>query len=490
MNTAALHASRVDAEIGPPAAHPLAPGPAPAAMGDGASRGRARRAVPPALLAAVVPLADALCLLVAAALVWRAGFDSGAPGRQVHLAVLIGSLVALFALARRGTAPRRLRLAGAQAWLVATAVLGGVAAMAGCMGYLEPDTLLEQYWILAWLLGAAGLLAAWRAALGLALHALAGAGMLSRRVAVAGAPDLAAGVTARIMAAGTDWRVVGVFDDTLPAAELVDRCRQARIDAVVIALPPRQHERIAALRRKLSVMVADVYLLADIGDVAPAGVIEIADRPAIVIQRRPLTDWDALTKRVFDLALTVILLVLLSPLMVVISLAIKLTSSGPVLFHQPRIGFDNRTMRMMKFRSMYHHHADLLADRQTTRHDPRVTPVGRWLRRLSLDELPQLFNVLDGSMSLVGPRPHAPNTKADGKLFPDVVADYARRHRVKPGITGWAQVNGWRGETRTVTQIEERVRCDLYYIDNWSLALDAKILWRTALGGFYGPAAY
>jgi lipopolysaccharide/colanic/teichoic acid biosynthesis glycosyltransferase len=145
---------------------------------------------------------------------------------------------------------------------------------------------------------------------------------------------------------------------------------------------------------------------------------------------------------------------------------------------------------MMKFRSMYHHHADLLADRQTTRHDPRVTPVGRWLRRLSLDELPQLFNVLDGSMSLVGPRPHAPNTKADGKLFPDVVAGYARRHRVKPGITGWAQVNGWRGETRTVTQIEERVRCDLYYIDNWSLALDAKILWRTALGGFYGPAAY
>jgi len=239
-------------------------------------------------------------------------------------------------------------------------------------------------------------------------------------------------------------------------------------------------------------MVADVYLLADIGDLAPAGagVIEIADRPAIVIQRRPLTDWDALIKRMFDLVLTVILLVLLSPLMVVISCAIKLTSSGPVLFHQPRIGFDNRTMRMMKFRSMYHHHADLLADQQTTRHDPRVTPVGRWLRRLSLDELPQLFNVLDGSMSLVGPRPHAPNTKADGRLFPDVVADYAQRHRVKPGITGWAQVNGWRGETRTATQIEERVRCDLYYIDNWSLVLDTKILWRTAMGGFCGPAAY
>jgi Undecaprenyl-phosphate glucose phosphotransferase len=457
-----------------------------------ADQGRARLTVPPALLAAVVRLADALCLLVAALLVWRAGFDSGAPGRQVHLAILIGSLVALFVLARGDTAPRRLRLAGAQAWLVATAVLAGLAAMAGCMACLEPDTLLEQYWIPAWLLGAAGLLAAWRAVLGLALNALAGAGVLSRRVAVAGAPGLAAGVMERLTSSGTDWRLVGVFDDTMPAAELVEHCRHARVDAVVIAVPPRERERIAALRRQLSVMVADVYLLADIGDLAPAGagVIEIADRPAIVIQRRPLTDWDALIKRMFDLVLTVILLVLLSPLMVVISCAIKLTSSGPVLFHQPRIGFDNRTMRMMKFRSMYHHHADLLADQQTTRHDPRVTPVGRWLRRLSLDELPQLFNVLDGSMSLVGPRPHAPNTKADGRLFPDVVADYAQRHRVKPGITGWAQVNGWRGETRTATQIEERVRCDLYYIDNWSLVLDAKILWRTAMGGFCGPAAY
>jgi Undecaprenyl-phosphate glucose phosphotransferase len=488
MNTATLRASRVDAEAD---AHPAYT----PALRDGtlpAGQGRARMTVPPALLAAVVRLADALCLLVAAALVWRAGFDSGMPGRHVHLAILVGSLMALVALARGGTAPRQLRGAGAQAWLVATAVLAGLAAMAGCMACLEPDTLLEQYWILAWLLGAAGLLAAWRAALGLALDALAGAGLLSRRVAVAGAPDLAAGVMQRIMSSGADWRVVGVFNDTMQPAELVEHCRQARVDAVVIAVPPQQRERIAALRRQLSVMVADVYLLADIGDVATAGagVIEIADRPAIVIQRRPLTDWDALTKRAFDLALTLILLVLLSPLMLVISCAIKLISSGPVLFRQPRIGFDNRTMRMMKFRSMYHHHADLLADQQTTRHDPRVTPVGRWLRRLSLDELPQLFNVLNGSMSLVGPRPHAPNTKADGRLFPDVVADYARRHRVKPGITGWAQVNGWRGETRTATQIEERVRCDLYYIDNWSLALDAKILWRTAMGGFYGPAAY
>jgi len=486
MNSAAFGTSPVDADIALPAS------PAPVASAGRIGTGRARWTVPPPLLVAAVRAADAICLLATALLVWRAGFDRGAPDRQAHLAILIGSVVTLAALARGGYAPRRLRAVPTQARLLVVAVLVGLAAIAGCMASLDPDSLLEQYWILVWLLVASGLLTAWRAALGLALGALDRAGWLSRRVAVAGSPDLAAGVMERIMTGGADWRVVGLFDDAMPAADLIEHCRQARIDAVVIAVPPQQRERIANLRRQLAVMAADVYLLADIGDVAPAGagVVAIADRPAVVIQRRPLSEWDALTKRVFDLALTLILLVLLAPLMVVISAAIKLTSSGPVLFHQPRIGFDNRTMWMVKFRSMYHRSADLLADQQTTLRDPRVTPVGRWLRKLSLDELPQLFNVLAGSMSLVGPRPHAPNTKADGRLFPDVVADYARRHRVKPGITGWAQVNGWRGETRTAAQIEERVRCDLYYIDNWSLLLDVKILWRTAMGGFCGPAAY
>ena len=136
---------------------------------------------------------------------------------------------------------------------------------------------------------------------------------------------------------------------------------------------------------------------------------------------------------------------------------------------------------MLKFRTMYHHMADLNADQQTTRDDHRITRVGHILRQLSLDELPQLINVLRGEMSLIGPRPHAPNTKADGQLFHDVVADYELRHRVKPGMTGWAQVNGWRGETRTREQIEQRVAHDLHYIENWSMLLDIKIIILTVL---------
>jgi len=145
---------------------------------------------------------------------------------------------------------------------------------------------------------------------------------------------------------------------------------------------------------------------------------------------------------------------------------------------------------IFKFRTMHVGMTDLLADRQTTRGDPRITRVGRWLRKYSVDELPQLFNVMLGNMSLVGPRPHAPNTKAANKLFADVVGQYAVRHRVKPGITGWAQVNGWRGETRTEEQLRQRVRYDLDYIQAWSLGLDVKILVLTVLREIRSTSAF
>ena len=166
-------------------------------------------------------------------------------------------------------------------------------------------------------------------------------------------------------------------------------------------------------------------------------------------------------------------------LLLLIALAIKLDSRGPVFFKQVRYGFNNTLIRVWKFRSMYSDMADVHCDVQTCKDDPRITRVGQFLRRSSLDELPQLFNVLFGSMSLVGPRPHALSTKAEGSLFTDIVDRYAARHRVKPGITGWAQVNGWRGETDTVEKIQKRVDFDLYYIDNWSIWFDIQILLKT-----------
>jgi exopolysaccharide biosynthesis polyprenyl glycosylphosphotransferase len=181
-------------------------------------------------------------------------------------------------------------------------------------------------------------------------------------------------------------------------------------------------------------------------------------------------------KVAIDRAGAALALAALLPLMLIIAVAIRLESPGPALFTQERIGYRERSFRCYKFRSMYHHLEDGRASQQATRDDKRVTKFGRFLRRSSLDELPQLLNVLKGEMSLVGPRPHAPETRAAGRIFSEIVPFYDRRHCVRPGITGWAQVNGWRGETRTVEDIEMRVRYDLEYIYNWSLLFDLRIM--------------
>jgi len=178
------------------------------------------------------------------------------------------------------------------------------------------------------------------------------------------------------------------------------------------------------------------------------------------------------------------------PLLAAIALAIKLDDPGKALFRQKRLGFNGQTFHIYKFRTMRTEATDADAQVLVSRGDSRVTPIGRFLRRTSLDELPQLWNVLIGDMSLVGPRPHALKAKAADRLYDEVVAEYAVRHRVKPGITGWAQVKGWRGETDTVEKIKRRVEHDLYYIDNWSLAFDLRILLMTTACGFFGRNAF
>jgi exopolysaccharide biosynthesis polyprenyl glycosylphosphotransferase len=210
----------------------------------------------------------------------------------------------------------------------------------------------------------------------------------------------------------------------------------------------------------------------------------------VLIEERPLKDWRAAKKSVFDIVVGSLILVIFSPLLALIALAIRLDSPGPVLFRQPRLGFNNRLFTCYKFRTMHHGMTDLLGDRQATRGDARITRLGKWLRALSIDELPQLLNVLKGDMSLVGPRPHPPSTKAEDKLFGDVVAKYAFRHRVKPGITGWAQVNGYRGATTKVEKMETRVKFDLFYIHNWSFWFDMKIVFITIFKGFVGRNAF
>jgi exopolysaccharide biosynthesis polyprenyl glycosylphosphotransferase len=210
----------------------------------------------------------------------------------------------------------------------------------------------------------------------------------------------------------------------------------------------------------------------------------------IDLHDKPITDWGTVSKWMFDKVFAALALVLLAPVMICVAVAIKLESRGPVLFRQKRYGFNNELIEVYKFRSMYTDRCDATASRLVTRDDPRVTKVGRIIRKTSLDELPQLFNVLKGNLSLVGPRPHAVAAKAENRLYDDVVDGYFARHKVKPGITGWAQINGWRGETDTAEKIQKRVEHDLYYIENWSVLFDLYILLKTPVSLLETKNAY
>jgi exopolysaccharide biosynthesis polyprenyl glycosylphosphotransferase len=206
----------------------------------------------------------------------------------------------------------------------------------------------------------------------------------------------------------------------------------------------------------------------------------IGQVPVIDVVDRPIADWDVVMKWLFDKTIGGLILLCALPVMAAVALAIKFDSKGPVFFKQKRYGFNNDLIEVYKFRSMYVDMSDAKADKLVTKDDPRVTRVGRFIRKTSLDELPQLINVVvKGNLSLVGPRPHAVNAKAETRLYDDAVDGYFARHRVKPGITGWAQVNGWRGETDTQEKIQRRVEHDLYYIENWSVVFDFMITLRT-----------
>jgi polysaccharide biosynthesis protein PslA len=210
--------------------------------------------------------------------------------------------------------------------------------------------------------------------------------------------------------------------------------------------------------------------------------------PVLEIASAPLTGWSGLIKNIEDKVVAGALVVLLSPLLLLIALAVRLNDpSGPVLFRQKRYGFNNQEIVVYKFRTMYHDRPREEGVPQARRNDPRVTPVGRILRSTSLDELPQLFNVLQGNMSMVGPRPHA---VVHNEQYAQLIGGYHGRHKVKPGITGWAQINGFRGETDTLEKMRGRVEHDIFYIENWSLWFDLKIMLLTSLAGWTHKNAY
>ncbi len=271
---------------------------------------------------------------------------------------------------------------------------------------------------------------------------------------------------------------------------LASYIRTAEVDDVIIALPWSSDEKIVSVMTKLRELPVNAYLSSDlIGFRLPfrQSPDHFGEIPLVEVMGQPLQGWGLLGKATLDYGLGAVLTLLLLPLMAIIAIAIKLDSKGPVLFRQQRYGFVNKVFWIWKFRTMRHEPVPPNGTAQATRNDPRVTWIGRILRKTSLDELPQLFNVLGGTMSLVGPRPHASDHNEE---YAQLIRGYFARHRVKPGITGWAQVSGFRGETRTVMQMEARVKYDIDYVENWSLLFDLKILTMTVFAAIGGRNAY
>lgn len=337
------------------------------------------------------------------------------------------------------------------------------------------------------------------------LQRMTAAGRFDERVAVFGAGQIARRVHDHLRNPESGVRFAGVFDDRAGTDrinpeglevdgkldDLIETCRNESIDKIVIALPQSADNRISYVAKKLEQLPVSIHIVthmaSDLVDQSAAhNVSNIGTVGMLDVKQKPLTDWAPIVKRVEDVVLSSILLVAALPLFAIIAAAIKFDSNGPVIFRQRRGGLNQRVFEMLKFRTMrVMEDGDDVTQAEKT--DARVTRVGKLLRRTSLDELPQLINVLNGEMSLVGPRPHA---RVHDEQFGEMLTTYANRHQVKPGMTGLAQVNGLRGKISSTENVEARVDADLAYIKNWSIGLDLKILCRTVWAVIRGTNAH
>lgn len=389
-----------------------------------------------------------------------------------------------------------------QLWRSAFAWTAAFALLSGLVLLYDSGGALSRNWIFTFWISGLITLCLYRAVLHQVVMHWTRRGKFKRRtVIVGGGKDAEALIESIQTSAGDDIDLLGVFDDRSDdrspksvaslaklgrVAELIEFARRTRVDLVIVSMPLFAENRVLDMLRQLWVLPVDIRLSAHMSKLrfTHKAYSYVGGVPVFDMADRPISDWNLVFKWLFDKLVATTALVLLSPVMIATAIAIKLESKGPVFFRQKRHGFNNQLIDMLKFRSMRTDMLDADASRLVTKDDPRVTRVGRFIRKTSIDELPQLFNVLMGELSIVGPRPHALAAKADNQLYYDAVEGYFARHRVKPGMTGWAQIHGWRGETDTVEKIMQRVNHDLYYIENWSLWLDVKIVAMTPVSLF------
>ena len=377
---------------------------------------------------------------------------------------------------------------------VLTGWLGVFLLLVAGLFIFKAGEMVSRVWVVAWFVSGAVGLVVFRLGLRALIGRWSAKGRLKRRTVIVGGGDDAKALLERIDASpSNDIELIGLFDDRLGprspetvgnyhklgrVSDLVEFSRRASIDLVIVSMPLSAETRVLQMLRQLWVLPVDIRLSAHMSKLrfTDKTYSYLGDVPVFDMADKPISDWNLVFKWVFDKSVALTALALLSPLLIATAIAVKATSKGPILFRQRRYGFNNELIEVYKFRSMYSELADVTAARLVTRDDPRVTPVGRFIRKTSIDELPQLFNVLKGQLSIVGPRPHALEAKAANTLYHEAVDGYFARHKVKPGITGWAQIHGWRGETDTLDKIMQRVDHDLYYIEHWSLFLDLYIL--------------
>lgn len=371
-------------------------------------------------------------------------------------------------------------------WLTLSALLFLFGYASHYLTEFDPDVLLSWWWVaLLSMLGAHFLL---RSAAP-AIRKLQGP---VRRVVIAGKNEQGIELANRL--AGNPYsnvRVMGFFDDRSndrlqhyknysmlgKIPELPDYVKKHHIDGIYLSLPMASQKRILSLLDGLRDTTGSIYFVPDsfVTDLIQGRMDTVGGIPVVAVCETPFTGFNRVIKRGSDIVLSILILALISPFLILIALGIKLTSPGPVIFRQRRYGLDGHEITVYKFRSM-HTAEDGDTIRQARKMDPRITPLGAFLRRTSLDELPQFFNVLQGRMSIVGPRPHA---VAHNEMYRKLIKGYMLRHKVQPGISGWAQVNGCRGETETLDKMKARIDCDLEYLRHWSLRLDLYIIAKT-----------
>ena len=381
-------------------------------------------------------------------------------------------------------------------------------ALVATIFFLKIGADVSRVWLAAWYVTGAVALIAERVVVAWNMRSWAKSGRLYQRAVIYGAGTVTEDLISHLEA-DTDSivRIAGIFDDRdddraprqisgYPRLggldDLITMSRSTRFDLVIVALPLAAEDRLASVVRRISVLPADIKMPARATALrfSPRTYSHVGSVAMIDLYDKPIADWGTISKWLFDKIVGTLALILLAPVMALVALAVKLDSKGPALFRQKRYGFNNELIEVYKFRSMYTDRCDAAAVKLVSKDDPRVTRVGRIIRKTSLDELPQLFNVLLGNLSLVGPRPHAVQAKAGLQLYDEVVDGYFARHKVKPGITGWAQINGWRGETDTEEKIQKRVEHDLYYIENWSVFFDLYILLKTPMSLLKTENAY